>query len=659
MRYTVSNLVDLIAHEPGISQITTGPAIAKPVIRGLGFNRVVVLNDGVRQEGQQWGDEHGLEVDEYSVQKIEIVKGPASLMYGSDAMAGVIQVLTNTPVPQGMLKGNVMGQYQTNNRLRGSSLQLGAYHRNGFNWNGYVSMKAAADYRNRYDGYVYNSKFREANAGGYFGWNGAWGYSHIILSTYGQKTGVVEGERDDLGRFVKPMPGGDVVVAEGNDFTATTPQVPWQFIRHNRVVSDNSFNAGKGRLNLNVAWQQNRRQEFGNADEPKEKSLYFDLQTFTLSSIYHFNHSSPWQSSMGISMMRQENKNKGVELLIPAYRIMDAGGFFYTRRNFRNVTFSGGLRADTRSMTGDAYKEGNELKFADLKRSFSNLSGSVGLSYQPTSSLTYKWNIAKGFRAPTIAELASNGAHEGTNRYEYGVSGLRSENSWQTDAGVDWNAEHLSIRASLFYNSIRRFIFYQKLEAATGGDSLVEVDGEPLMAFTFNQRNAHLYGAELTVDLHPHPLDWLHIENTFNFVRGIFAEPIEGNRNIPFMPAPRLLTQVRAELRSKAKWWRNGYVRLELDQTFTQNRVFTVYDTETKTHGYVLLHAGLGADIVSKGRVFCTLHFSANNITDVAYQQHLSRLKYTAENLQTGRTGVFNMGRNIGFRVSIPLDHKL
>lgn len=659
MRYTVSNLVDILAQEPGISQITTGPAISKPVIRGLGFNRVIVLNDGVRQEGQQWGDEHGLEIDEYSVQKIEVVKGPASLMYGSDAMAGVIQVLTNSPVPQGKLQGSVMGQLQSNNRLRGGSLQLGAYHKSGFNWNGYFSAKAAADYRNRYDGPVFNSKFKEANAGGYLGWNGAWGFSHFIFSSFSQKTGVVEGERDDFGRFVKPVAGGNSILAADKDFHSVTPHIPWQYIRHVRIVNDNSFNLQKGRLTLNTAWQQNKRQEFGNADEPDEKSLYFDLQTLTLTSIYHFAGSSSWQSSVGVSLMHQENRNRGVEVLIPAYRLMDAGTFFYTRKRFGKATFSGGIRADGRRLRGDAFRENNEVKFTDLRRTFSNISGSAGISYQPAASWTIKWNVARGYRAPTIAELASNGAHEGTNRYEYGVNGLRSETSWQSDAGVDWNSEHVSIRASLFYNHIRRFIFYQKLEAANGGDSTLEVDGEPLMAFSFNQRNAHLRGGEFSLDLHPHPLDWLHFENTFSIVRGVFLEKIEGNKNIPFMPAPRLVTQLRAELKSKAKWWKNGYVRLEVDQTFKQQNIFSAYNTETETPGYILLNAGWGADIVSRGKVICSVHFSAFNITDVAYQQHLSRLKYTAENLQTGRTGVFNMGRNVGFRIHVPLDHKL
>jgi len=140
-----ANLIDAITRKPGISQLSTGQAISKPVIRGLGYNRVVVVNDGVRQEGQQWGDEHGIEVDEYSVNKIEILKGPGSIIYGSDAMAGVVNIITNVPVPEGTVKGNAIANYQTNNRLRGFGANI-AGNEKGFNWNAYGSYKAAADY---------------------------------------------------------------------------------------------------------------------------------------------------------------------------------------------------------------------------------------------------------------------------------------------------------------------------------------------------------------------------------------------------------------------------------------------------------------------------------------------------------------------------------
>ena len=169
-----------------------------------------------------------------------------------------------------------------------------------------------------------------------------------------------------------------------------------------------------------------------------------------------------------------------------------------------------------------------------------------------------------------------------------------------------------------------------------------------------------MVGLEAKLDFHPHPLDWLHIENTFSFVNGKFAEALEGSKNIPFIPAPKLVTELRGNFDHLKGAVHNFYVKLELDNTFTQNNIFTAYDTETKTKGYSLLNMGFGADFVNKKeQALFSLSVSALNITDVAYQNHLSRLKYAPENLVTGRTGVFNMGRNFSIKLNIPLNFYL
>ena len=171
-----TNIINTITHIPGVNALTTGPAISKPFIRGLGYNRVVTINDGVRQEGQQWGDEHGIEIDDYSAQRIEVLKGPASLMYGSDALAGVINIQSLLPAPDGVIKVNALSEYQTNNRLRGFYGNI-AGTKNGFSFNAYGSYKGASDYQNKYDGYVFNSKFYNQNFGGMLGYRGTWGHS--------------------------------------------------------------------------------------------------------------------------------------------------------------------------------------------------------------------------------------------------------------------------------------------------------------------------------------------------------------------------------------------------------------------------------------------------------------------------------------------------
>lgn len=657
-----TNIIDALGRVPGVSQVSTGPAVSKPIIRGLGYNRVVVINEGVRQEGQQWGDEHGTEIDEMSVAKAEILKGPASLMYGSDALAGVINFITHVPVAEGTIKGNLLTNYQGNNGLFGINGSL-AGNQNGLNWNIYGTHKTAGNYRNKYDGRVLNSGFNEKNFGGYIGVNKSWGYSHLIFSRYDQRLGLVEGDRDDAtGKFILFAGTPLERIATDEDLDSRTLQVPMQRVQHNKLVLDNNFAVRKSRLKINLGYQNNLRQEFGNAEDPEEKELYFDLKTFNYNIQWQLPEMKEWHTTVGVNGMSQQNRNKGAELLIPEYNSFDAGVFVYTQRFFKKGTLSGGLRYDNRSLNAKGYSDGTDVKFVPFTRNFSNLSGSVGISYEPAEAVTVKANIARGFRAPTLAELASNGAHEGTNRYEYGNQQLNSETSLQMDGGIELNYEHFSVNLSAFYNRMNDFIFYSKLESVSGGDSLVNDGGELIPAFAFSQHNAKLSGLELQIDLHPHPLDWLHVENSFSFVRGRFDDRLDGDKtgsdNIPLVPAPRWNSEIRTDFKKAGKIFRNLYASVEMVKTFRQNHFFTGFDTETATPGYTLLHAGLGSDLVSKKRTLFSIYFSVNNITDAAYQSHLSRLKYAATNLVTGRTGVFNAGRNVSVKLNIPLGFK-
>ena len=655
LRKVSTNIIDAISKEPGISQLSTGPAISKPVIRGLGYNRVVILNDGVRQEGQQWGDEHGLEIDEYSVNKIEILKGPASLIYGSDAMAGVINIISHIPVPEGTVKGNIISNYQTNNRLRGIGANV-AGNENGFNWNVYGSLKAAADYKNRYDGRVFNSKFNEKNFGGYMGYNGTWGYSHILVSQFHQDLGIVEGDRNDAGLFIKRLPGGLEGLPTDNDFKTTIPQIPKQEVRHFKVASNNTFNIQNARLSLNAGFQRNQRIEFGNTDDLSEKELHFDLGTITFSGIYHAAEKNSWKKSYGINGMVQQNQNRGEEVLIPEYSLFDIGAFVYLQKSWEKITMSGGMRYDHRAVDSRSFMEGSDLKFAAFKKNYSNISGSVGVTIQASKMITVKLNVARGFRAPNLSELASNGAHEGANRYEYGEQDLKSETSFQLDGGFELNSEHISLEANFFHNDINNFIFYRKLLSRNGGDSTINVDGTMIPAFQFNQQTVKMAGMEMKFDIHPHPLDWLHIENTFSYVKGLFKNSIDGTRNIPFIPAARLISEIRADLLREASFIRNLSLRAEMDNTFSQNEPFTGYGTETRTPGYTLFNAGISMELLSKkNKVLASIYLNAANLSDVGYQSHLSRLKYAAENNATGRRGVYNMGRNYSIKLNIPI----
>ena len=186
---------------------------------------------------------------------------------------------------------------------------------------------------------------------------------------------------------------------------------------------------------------------------------------------------SNWKTSIGVNGMYQTNENKAEEVLIPAYNLFDLGGFVFTQYHKDKTTLSGGIRVDNRHINSKEFIQDTTLKFAAFTKNFSDVSGSAGLSYQATKALTLKLNLARGFRAPNLAELASNGAHEGTTRYETGNHDLKAETSFQGDGGFEISSEHVSFSAAAFYNHISHFIFYEKVQNSSGGDStLIDPD---------------------------------------------------------------------------------------------------------------------------------------------------------------------------------------
>lgn len=648
-----TNIIDAISHQPGISQVTTGPAISKPIIRGLGSNRLVVVDDGIRQEGQQWGDEHGIEIDGNNIQQVEIIKGPASLMYGSDALSGLIHFNSFTPVPANTLKGEIVSSYLTNNRQRNVYAYLtGSGH--AFSWKVWMDQQAAADYRNKFDGYVFNSKFNGINFGLSTGWKGRWGNVHIISSSFDQFAGLIEGERDSLGRFVKTGMDESVLVAEQNDFLSTEPLVPFQHIRHQKIIMDDHFSIGKGKLSVLAGFQRNRRSEFGDATAPDIPELFFDLKTFNYRLNYRFHQGRNWYHDIGMSGMNQMNRNRGLERLIPDYHLFDIGGYLHSEKKFRSTTLSGGVRWDRRQLGANAYQMSPDSLFPGLRRTFSDYSFSAGMIHIFPGSWVLKANFAKGFRAPALSELASYGTHEGTRRFEYGQAQLKTELSYQTDLSLEFSSAHFVTTASIFYTALNRFVFYSKLRSANGADSLMEVDGETIPAFAFMQRAAEMYGCEWKLDLHPHPVDWLHWECGFSYVRGRFLEQIEGTHNMPLIPPARMTHELRAECLPNGRFLKNLSLHVSWERTWGQKRAFTAFQTETETSGFDLFGAGVQASIMHQGNKVCQMIFAVDNLTDAAYQQHLSRLKYTAVNFVSGRSGVYNMGRNYMIKFSIP-----
>jgi len=663
-----TNLIDALSSQPGVSQITTGSGISKPVIRGLGYNRVVVVNDGVRQEGQQWGDEHGIEIDENEVNKVEILKGPASLLYGSDAMAGVISLFSAPILPLGKMKLNVMANYQTNNGLMAYSLDY-AGHKKQFVWDLRYSNKQAHAYQNSRDGFVYNSGFSENALSALLGISNWWGYSHLTLSTYHLTPGIVEGDRDSLtGQFVKPFISGDgteaVAIANRNDFMSYNHQMPYQQVNHYKAVWNNNILIGDGILNATIGYQQNRRQEFADVLNPNAYGLYFQLHTVNYDLHYQLPEMKGYNITFGLNGMYQNSLNLGTEFLVPEYHLFDVGGFVVAKKNFGKLDVSGGLRFDNRSETGSAlYLNSSEEKttasdptaterFKAFSSDFKGVSGSLGATYQLNDNWVTKLNLSRGFRAPNISELASNGVHEGTIRYEIGNTDLKPENSFQLDYEMGFNTKHVSSKLNLFANNIHNFIFSHKINSVNGGDSIQS----DLPCYKFDSGNAQLMGGEFYIDIHPHPLDWLHFENSLSYVHSQLLNQPDSTRYLPFTPATKWISDIRIDIKHLSSAFNNVYFSFGIEHDFKQTNIYSAYNTETVTDGYTLLNAGLGTDVMWKKHTLFSLYVSGTNLADIAYQSHLSRLKYAPENYATGKTGVYNMGRNISLKLIVPVD---
>ncbi len=661
---SATNLIDALKNVPGVAQLTTGPNISKPIIRGLGYNRIITLNNGIKHEGQQWGDEHGIELDEYSIDRVEIIKGPGSLMFGSDGIGGVLNFLSAKPTLNHEIKTQILTNYQSNNNLVGYSV-ANAGNIDGYHWAARLTNKYAGNYSNPYDGKVFNSGFKEFDGRMALGMTKKWGYTNISVNSYNTKLGLVEGERDSQGKFTYENEEGEDVAATAQQLSGYNIYLPYQKINHLGIISNSYLILDKGTINADFGFQNNRRREFEDIETPDEPGLYFSLNTINYNIRYNLEKANGWETSFGIGGMQQTNANLGEEFLIPAYRLFDVGVFGYTQKTMNKLTIAGGVRFDNRNInTSELYLDedgipvespdnNSVLKFSHFSHNYNGVSGSVGISYQTDKYSTLKFNFSNGFRAPNIAELSSNGNHEGTFRYEIGNPNLKSELSHQLDLAYYINSPHINFQISPFVNYISNYIFVEKMKDADGNDVFPDPSFN-VPGYRYTSGNATLVGGEVYFDFHPHPVDWLHIENAFSLVSGYQSKQSDSTKYLPFIPAPHYRGGLKAEFTQLNTVVSNLYVKFNVDYYFAQNNVYSAYGTETQTPGYALLSAGIGVGLKAFNRKdFLNINLTAENLADKAYQNHLSRLKYAPENELNGRTGVFNMSRNFSVKLII------
>ncbi len=691
-----TNVIDAIAKTPGVSAMTDGQSISKPVIRGLGYNRVLTVVDGVEQVDQVWFDEFGIEADPYAVNRYEILKGPASLAYGSDALAGVINLIPEQPLPEGQTKGSILFNYQTNNGLINNVFYL-AGTKNGIAWSARVDNTMAHAYRNPNDGYVINSQFSNFNADATIGIHRKWGYSQLHASYFDMHTGIVDGTRDSVsGVLVRPVSypdlnGGEPTyeIPTHQEQVSYTPLVISQKIQHTKIVWDNNIAAGDGSIKGIFSWQKNQRQENNDPTIPDVSDIYYRSNAATYDMRYVSSQKGTFNYSAGVNGVYQNSKSLGTLLLIPNYNFFEIGAFAIANKKIGKLNLSGGLRYDTRTFNGEDHwvdsttqapanpgAENAFHEFQGFKSKFSGMSFSVGGTYNFNSSTYVKANIARGWRAPNVAEAAANGVHDGTVVYEIGNPDLKPETSLQEDIAFGVNSKDIDFEIDLFNNNINDFIYAQGLKTAAGADSInnslnaVGLGAAPVYKYT--QGKARLYGGEIGLNIHPEAASWVQLNTTLSYVYGSLLNVADSAKYLPFVPPTRVTADLKFPVSNLTKTIKNAYFKVGMLSCFQQNDVyqqFAIYNglntaltpyeyaaSKAATKGYTLFNVGAGADIVSKGKTVCQVFVICNNVFNTAYIDYMSRFKYDPVNYTTGRVGVFNMGRNLSVKVLIPLN---
>lgn len=604
-RKGTATLIEGLATIPGLAQVSTGASIGKPVIRGLSGNRVLVYSQGVRIENQQFGDEHGLGLNDSGVESVEVIKGPASLLYGSDALGGVLYFNPEKFANANTFKANFSQKYFSN--TAGSSSSFGLKTATDY-WKFMArgSYNTHSDYRISGGDRVTNTRYNETD------FKTGIGYSNAKFSS------VLRYNYNDLDLGIPEEGIADQTKSKKTGF-------PKQGVFNHLLSLNSVFFFEKSKMDLDLGYIANDRSEF---EDSNVAALHMKLKTFNYNAKYHFPKTGKIETIIGVQGMHQTNANSGEEYLIPDAVTNDFGVFGTANYEWNSHVLQAGLRFDNRKISTEAHGIlGDEGSFEAISNSYDSFNASLGYKTNLADNMTLRLNVASGFRAPNLAELTSNGVHEGTNRYEVGNSNLKTEQNVQADLNLECKTDHFEFFVNGFYNHINNYIY----TSATG--AMIENNA----VFDYIQNNAKLYGGEIGLHFHPHPLDWLHFETSFETVTG---EKQNGDY-LPLIPANKWNNTIRTEFQIR-NWMEDAFATLNVSSTFNQKKVSGF---ETESSGYNLVNLGFGGT-VKLGKTVFDVNINGNNLFDKRYVAHLSRLK---------TDGIPNIGRNIVFGVNFNL----
>ncbi|MFC4871810.1 TonB-dependent receptor [Negadavirga shengliensis] len=637
---------------PGISTINTGVGISKPVIRGMSFNRIMVNDRGIKQEGQQWGADHGLEIDPFDVDRVEVIKGPASLIYGSDGMAGVINISPGSLPAEGNLRGHLISSYRTNNNMWGNTAMVEG-NENDMVFRARFTAQDFNDYRVPTDQFVYagyvlpvydnrlkNTAGRERHFSVMGGVRKDWGKSTFTVSQFNQKAGIFTG--------AVGIPNSYNLRHNGDN---SNIEFPRQDNMHLKMISNTTVQLNKNWLEIDLGYQKNRRLEeslphaHGIGPNPEGTlALGLFLNTYTANVRYNQHLNESHQSIIGFQSSYMENRHTGFEFLLPAFKSLQGGFFYFHEYRWKdNFILNAGIRGDgaqhrIEEHLQPIYDRLNptgeyEQRNPQIDRNFFNVSGSTGLSWIINHENNLKINLGSSYRIPTPIELSTNGIHHGNFRHEIGNPNLDSERSYQADLNYSHAKKNLLIGISPFFGYYDGYIYL----APTGLFSTIP--GASTM-WEYRQNDAVFMGGEVKAE-------WVVFPNFNLSLAGeyIYNLNLDSGLPLPLTPPFSILTGAEYKLPTISHIFNNGYIFVEYRHVSRQDRVDR---NERVTPGYGLVEAGLGWNMEFRNQPI-KFQISGQNLTNTYYFNHLSR--YRLLNLP-------EQGRNISVSLKIPFDIK-
>lgn len=605
------NFSEVLTQVPGVDMISKGSGVSKPVIRGLSMNDILILNNGVRFENYQYSSHHPLGIDEFGIENVEIIKGPASLLYGSDAIGGVINFIKEKPASMNTIAGDYNLQLFSNSLGMTNNLGIKAASKKFFGGLR-IGQKTNADYLQGGDDFVPNSRFNELSFKANTGFTDKFGTFKLFYDFNNQKLGLVE---DEAIKEIKER--------------GRKNKIWYQEFNTHLLSSQNKLYFGKSKLEINSAYQNTELIHFGEVDILE---IQMRLATLTYETILHLPSKENSEYIIGFQGYNQTNKNLNDRetKLLPDATTNNYSAFGLLQFTFfRKLKLQTGIRYDNKSISTHAIGlPADTMTYrAALDKYFSSFSGSFGATFNYTENLLFRANFAAAYRTPNLAELTSNGPHE--LRYEIGDQHLVSENSYENDLSIHYHIDNFIFDLAVFYNIINNYIFI----SPTGETTISGMN-----IYRYRQVNSYLFGGEAGLHFHPKLIKWLSFEPTFSFVTGKQKNGVY----LPFIPAHKLHFELRAE-KENLLFLQKAFVSVFTSTAFNKNNIAP---DETATTGYTLLDLSIGSIIKIENQLV-SISISATNLLDKKYIDHLSTLKEVT---------LFNPGRNISLNLKIPFE---